>query len=94
MTYELIPSVSLIADHRQDFEKRRKAHYKEFEAVKMARKLIEEEDEDDAEDDEDDLDSSKIIVVETTDVVIPPEIPPSMDTSPTEDEALGRPSLV
>lgn len=32
--------------HRLEFEKRRKAHYKEFEAVKLARKLIEEEDDD------------------------------------------------
>lgn len=74
-------------------------HYKEFEAVKMARKLIEEEDEDDDED-KDDLDSSKIIVVETTDVVLPPEFPAgtsataSMDTSPTKDEDEGGPSLV
>ncbi|XP_055689477.1 protein phosphatase inhibitor 2 [Lutzomyia longipalpis] len=37
---------------RLDFESRRKAHYKEFEAVKLARKLIEEE-----EDDEDDEES-------------------------------------
>lgn len=89
--------------HRQEFEKRRKAHYKEFEAVQMARKLIEEEDEDEGDDDEDDLDSSKIIVVETTDVVLPPELPgsSSMDASPTvEDEeakldaAEGRPSYV
>ncbi|GAB0092577.1 protein phosphatase inhibitor 2 [Sergentomyia squamirostris] len=37
---------------RLEFEKRRKAHYKEFEAVKLARKLIaEEEDEDEDEDD-------------------------------------------
>uniref|UniRef100_T1GGU6 Protein phosphatase inhibitor 2 n=1 Tax=Megaselia scalaris TaxID=36166 RepID=T1GGU6_MEGSC len=33
--------------HRLEFEKRRKAHYKEFEAVKLARKLIEEEDDSD-----------------------------------------------
>ncbi|XP_059612689.1 protein phosphatase inhibitor 2 [Phlebotomus argentipes] len=38
---------------RLEFEKRRKAHYKEFEAVKLARKLIEEE-----EDDEDDEEGS------------------------------------
>ncbi|XP_017841154.1 protein phosphatase inhibitor 2 [Drosophila busckii] len=32
---------------RREFERRRKAHYREFEAVKLARKLIEEEDDDD-----------------------------------------------
>lgn len=32
-----------------EFERRRKAHYNEFEAIKLARKLIEEEDEDDGE---------------------------------------------
>lgn len=41
---------SIFSDHRLEFEKRRKAHYKEFEAVKLARKLIEEEDDDDDED--------------------------------------------
>uniref|UniRef100_A0A1L8DKP7 Protein phosphatase inhibitor 2 n=1 Tax=Nyssomyia neivai TaxID=330878 RepID=A0A1L8DKP7_9DIPT len=34
---------------RLDFESRRKAHYKEFEAVKLARKLIEEEEDDEDE---------------------------------------------
>lgn len=89
-------SLSLVV-HRQDFEKRRKAHYKEFEAVKLARKLIEEEDEGEVEgDQEDDLDSSKIIVVETTDVVLPPELPgsSSMDTSPSAETPVGEPSLV
>ncbi|CAD7081900.1 unnamed protein product [Hermetia illucens] len=32
---------------RLEFERRRKAHYNEFEAVKLARKLIEEEDDED-----------------------------------------------
>ncbi|XP_034110929.1 protein phosphatase inhibitor 2 isoform X2 [Drosophila sulfurigaster albostrigata] len=36
---------------RREFERRRKAHYREFEAVKLARKLIQEED-DDVEDNE------------------------------------------
>lgn len=36
-----------LPEKRLDFEKRRKAHYNEFEAIKMARKLIEEDDEDD-----------------------------------------------
>ncbi|XP_017136941.1 protein phosphatase inhibitor 2 isoform X2 [Drosophila miranda] len=35
---------------RREFERRRKAHYREFEAVKLARKLIQEEDDDDDED--------------------------------------------
>jgi len=39
---------------RIEFEKRRKAHYNEFAAVKLARKLIEEED-----DDEDETDTNK-----------------------------------
>lgn len=34
-----------------EFERRRKAHYNEFEAIKLARKLIEEEDEDDLDND-------------------------------------------
>uniref|UniRef100_A0A182T8A4 Protein phosphatase inhibitor 2 n=1 Tax=Anopheles maculatus TaxID=74869 RepID=A0A182T8A4_9DIPT len=37
-----------------EFERRRKAHYNEFEAVKLARKLIEEDDEEDEEDEADD----------------------------------------
>ncbi|XP_055378776.1 protein phosphatase inhibitor 2 [Condylostylus longicornis] len=35
---------------RIEFEKRRKAHYNEFAAVRLARKLIEEEDDDDDDD--------------------------------------------
>ncbi|XP_061389418.1 protein phosphatase inhibitor 2 [Musca vetustissima] len=38
---------------RLEFERRRKEHYKEFEAVKLARKLIEEEDDEDDDDDGD-----------------------------------------
>ncbi|XP_019931399.2 protein phosphatase inhibitor 2 isoform X2 [Aedes albopictus] len=37
--------------HKLEFERRRKAHYNEFEAIKLARKLIEEEDEDDGDND-------------------------------------------
>lgn len=37
--------------HKMEFERRRKAHYNEFEAIKLARKLIEEEDEDDGDND-------------------------------------------
>uniref|UniRef100_T1PA25 Protein phosphatase inhibitor 2 (IPP-2) n=1 Tax=Musca domestica TaxID=7370 RepID=T1PA25_MUSDO len=37
---------------RLEFERRRKEHYKEFEAVKLARKLIEEEDDEDDDDDD------------------------------------------
>ena len=37
-------------DKREEFEKRRKLHYNEFEAIKLARKLIKEESEDDDED--------------------------------------------
>lgn len=36
---------------KHEFQRRRKAHYNEFEAVKLARKLIEEEGEDDDEED-------------------------------------------
>lgn len=46
-----------------EFEKRRKLHYREFEAVKLARKLIEEED-DDEEGNGDETEATKIIVVE------------------------------
>jgi len=41
-------------EHRVEFERRRKAHYKEFEAVKLARKLIEEELKELEDDDNDD----------------------------------------
>lgn len=34
-------------ERRLDFEKRRKLHYNEFEALKLARKLMEEDEEDD-----------------------------------------------
>lgn len=36
-----------VPERRLDFEKKRKAHYNEFEAVRQARKLIEEEDDED-----------------------------------------------
>lgn len=36
-----------LSEKRLEFEKRRKAHYNEFEAIKLARKLIEEDEEDD-----------------------------------------------
>lgn len=38
---------TLVTERRREFERRRKAHYREFEAVKLARKLIQEEDDDD-----------------------------------------------
>lgn len=41
--------IIVFAEKRLEFEKRRKMHYNEFEAIKLARKLIEEED--DEEDD-------------------------------------------
>ncbi|XP_053674458.1 protein phosphatase inhibitor 2 [Anopheles nili] len=46
-----------------EFEKRRKAHYNEFEAVKLARKLIEEDEDDDEDgnkDKDDDADDSAL----------------------------------
>lgn len=42
--------IILFVGRRMEFEKRRKAHYNEFEAVRLARKLIEEEDDDDEDD--------------------------------------------
>lgn len=45
---------------RLEFEKRRKLHYNEFEAVREARKLMEKEDEEDDED--------KITVMEVDDI--------------------------
>lgn len=39
--------IVLLTERRLEFEKRRKAHYNEFEAIKLARKLIEEDDEED-----------------------------------------------
>lgn len=39
--------ISPFAERRLDFEKRRKLHYNEFEALKLARKLLEEEEDDD-----------------------------------------------
>lgn len=44
-------SPTFFAERRREFERRRKAHYREFEAVKLARKLIQEEDDDDDDDD-------------------------------------------
>ncbi|XP_055843846.1 protein phosphatase inhibitor 2 [Episyrphus balteatus] len=46
-------------DRRIAFERRRKAHYNEYEAVRLARKLIEEEDDDDDEDDSSDKQSNR-----------------------------------
>ncbi|XP_055911804.1 protein phosphatase inhibitor 2 [Eupeodes corollae] len=46
-------------DRRIAFERRRKAHYNEYEAVRLARKLIEEEDDDDEDDDNSDKQSNR-----------------------------------
>ena len=40
-------------ERRKSFESKRKAHYNEFYAVKMARQLMEDEDEDDEDNDGD-----------------------------------------
>lgn len=40
----------MCTERRLDFEKRRKLHYNEFEALKLARKLMEEDEEEDDED--------------------------------------------
>lgn len=55
---QFISKSFLFAEKRLEFEKRRKAHYNEFEAIKLARKLIEEDDEED-EDDDDEGETSK-----------------------------------
>ncbi|XP_058831522.1 protein phosphatase inhibitor 2 isoform X2 [Topomyia yanbarensis] len=49
-----------------EFERRRKAHYNEFEAIKLARKLIEEEHEDDDDDDDDDASLSQASALGST----------------------------
>ena len=49
---------------RVDFEKRRKLHYNEFEAIKMARKLIED---DDDEDEDGDVEISEVKADEKND---------------------------
>lgn len=41
-------------EKRREFEKRRKLHYNEFEAVRRARQLMEQDDDDDEEDVEND----------------------------------------
>lgn len=48
----------MYAVKRKEFEKRRKAHYNEFEAVRQARLLMKDEDDDD--DDNDDDDSNRV----------------------------------
>ena len=40
----------MFAAHRQSFEQKRKKHYNEFHAVKLARKLMQEEEGDEADD--------------------------------------------
>ena len=39
---------------RKKFENKRKAHYNEFQAIKLARQLMEQEEEDDDDEEEDD----------------------------------------
>ncbi|XP_059216152.1 protein phosphatase inhibitor 2 [Stomoxys calcitrans] len=72
---------------RLEFERRRKEHYKEFEAVKLARKLIEEEDDEDAEDDAADPSGAEKANAESSDQSKEsnPKIPKSTATSCTSE---------
>uniref|UniRef100_A0A182PIG9 Protein phosphatase inhibitor 2 n=1 Tax=Anopheles epiroticus TaxID=199890 RepID=A0A182PIG9_9DIPT len=67
-----------------EFERRRKAHYNEFEAVKLARKLIEEDDEDDEEDEEANKGTSS-----SANTANPSETGASSSTSPGKDDGTG-----
>ncbi len=52
----------LLPANRKKFEKKRKAHYNEFQAIKLARQLMEQE-----EDDEEDEDQTTAVGDKTTD---------------------------
>ncbi len=48
-----------VAAKRKAFEQKRKVHYNEFEAVKLARKLLEKDDDEELVDDEEEAASSR-----------------------------------
>lgn len=83
---------------RLEFEKRRKAHYNEFEAVKIARKLIEEEllDDDDDDDDvreeeEEENGTAESEVVSVTSKEIESKTSdPNYETRPGEEQTVSR----
>ena len=87
LKHKLLQNVTVVVSaKKREFVKRRKLHYNEYQAVKLARQLIENDDEDEDEDDQTKSATSQSLAATTMMASGDCQEPCEMDTSESRDD--------